>query len=983
MNKSDFISDAVALDLGKSGVKVAETLEININNEWWNFINSSEQMSLSVYNKREKAPPLITGDIMDISGMNKIRVAENNTPKTTRNPMFTAIFANGDTVVLNGSTVKPNTVTNPTYFEDRTLQILNMNSQTTSAVTLAIRKGDPWLPVYYDPIVNAICCCYRYYFMSSYRWYVVQINSNGQVISNTYVSTSAAYSANYFMTYCLPEAPQKVYAIFWTSGGAMSVKSITHAVDDNQSIKTRNLVSSSGATALSAVPTTALYSAGAYMFYLRQAESIGIAFLDSVDSRIKYVLESENWEVLHTLNDIGSGNTQLNGFGTMTTPLDGEFFMAHFKGQEFGNLGKPSGYTFPTNMVIQGFTRIGEKKFRMFGTVASTLYVYTLDPDTMTLAYEGVASTEWTVASGSLPIFLTSSGDLELYVWYRRKDPYLMLYNAGTNEVVWTWISWNNTNFPTTGLQDSYDKNYTGIWYTANKSLVFFCRVYAKYMGTSSIYMDVVTINPSDLFLCISTAEVNLLFTPDRRMSMSQVKPLPTVLYHDHAPTFPIDGVLTPIENENAYIFTFFKYNRRSTAYPVDGMYFQMGIDKRTLASGNLLLAGTLFTREGNLSISVQNQKARNEYDLDMTVDSADKDGLTRFTDGSGIRFATAGGSAVSSAIASTGTTADASGVNIPVVCNEKDVAFFISYVTNAQSTLRCSGAFLQGTPSGQTDSFDVPFIIKNAGIDSWNNISFFTGAIVDGEIPYVKLGAKTWTTKYVRAISVKDGAIYDVDAGNPVTGGIRYFYPCGSTLFWMSNTGYVEARSTGATWTAGMGEEVAMEDAPSATFHYKENNYIPYPFAREGIKVELSNISKMTKITLPETQTDLIRTMLASGTDFRGSRCVLRRVFPDHVEEGSDIVLLDGYIQDWSYSPDKKGILFTVSKTLIDVGSPFPKRLMNMGCSHVFKGVRCGYLGEDGICTKTKTDCTSKGAVTRFGGFPWVAARQRRVMWR
>ena len=35
MNKSDFISDVVALDLGKSGVKVAETLEININNEWW------------------------------------------------------------------------------------------------------------------------------------------------------------------------------------------------------------------------------------------------------------------------------------------------------------------------------------------------------------------------------------------------------------------------------------------------------------------------------------------------------------------------------------------------------------------------------------------------------------------------------------------------------------------------------------------------------------------------------------------------------------------------------------------------------------------------------------------------------------------------------------------------------------------------------------------------------------------------------------
>ena len=982
MNKSDFISDAVALDLGKSGVKVAETLEMQIGDEWWNLINSSISTAVPVYDRREETPPLAEGDILDLSGIGKTRVLANAVPKTTRNPLFTAIFESGDVVVVNGGAIRPNTSINGTYFEDRDVQITNMSTKKSKTLMFNTRKADPWLPVYYDPVINSICCCYRYYFQSSYRWYVVLIDSNGET-SSSYVSINTSHSANYFMSYSLPEAPQKVYAIFWTNGGAMSVKSITHAVGDNQNVKSRNLVSNSGAVTLSAVPVTASYSAGAYMFYFRQAESVGIAFYDSADSRIKYVLESDNWEVLYTLPDFGNGSATLSGFGTMATPHDGEFFAAHFTGQEFGNLGKPSGYTFPANMVTQGFTRIGSKNFRMFATVSTTLYVYTLDPETMTLDYHGIASTNWTVESGSVPVFLTSNGNLELYVWWRRKNPYLVLYDSGTNEIVWVWVAWDNTNFPTTGLQDSYDKNFTGIWYVTNKSLVLFCRVYAKYIGTTGAYMDVTNINSSDLFSCASENDVSALFTPANRYSMPVSSPLPSQLYHDHAPTYGIDGVLTPIETAEHYIFTFFKYNRRTTAYSREGYYFQMSIDKRTLTGGGLLKVGTLFAKEGNLSVSVQNQKSRHEYDIDLTVDSADKDGLVRFADGSGIRFAEAGGSVVSEPIASSGTTADVGGVNIPVVCSEKGVALFISYITNAVTTIRCSYVYKDSEVTGQTDSLAVPFIIKNVGIDSWNDLSFFTGDISNGEIPYVKFGAKSWTTKYVRAISAQGGKRYDVDFGNKVAGGIRYFYPCGSILFWMSNVGYSDICSTGATWTAGMGAEGSVEEALSTNVYYKNNNYIPYPFEREGIKVELSNISKMTKITLPETQTDLIRTMLADGTDFRGSRCVLRRVFPDHVEEGSDIVLLDGYIQDWSYSPDKKGILFTVSKTLIDVGSPFPKRLMNMGCSHVFKGVRCGYLGEDGICTKTKTDCTSKGAVTRFGGFPWVAARQRRVMWR
>jgi len=56
MNKSDFISDAVALDLGKSGVKVAETLEIKVGDEWWNLINSKEQANLYTFTKRREKP---------------------------------------------------------------------------------------------------------------------------------------------------------------------------------------------------------------------------------------------------------------------------------------------------------------------------------------------------------------------------------------------------------------------------------------------------------------------------------------------------------------------------------------------------------------------------------------------------------------------------------------------------------------------------------------------------------------------------------------------------------------------------------------------------------------------------------------------------------------------------------------------------------------------------------------------------------------
>lgn len=982
MNKSDFISDAVALDLGKSGVKVAETLEIEADGEWWRLINSSKSTSLPVFDHREEAPPLTSDGVIDVSGMSKIRVTENATNKDVYTPMFTALFANGDEVFIYCSSrgIYPSN----TSYSLLKIRGINKTQNVTWTKEYVIEKNDKCYPIYFDPIINAIVITYRFNYSGSRR-YAVLVNSVGTTLESPYIATTAIASTDFFKTFSLPEGQGKVYSMFWTSGGAMKIKTVAHAVGDNQASKSVTLSSNSSAVTLSLVPSTALFSAGAYMFYLRQAESVGIAFLDSADSRIKYILESENWGTLHIVADIGEGNTQLDGFGTITTPLDGEFFMAHFREEQTGNLGKPAGYSFPANMVINGFTRTGEKNFRMFGSVASTLYAYTLDPDTMSLTYDGIVTENWTGGNGK-PVMLEHSGSLEL-ISFGDVNQKLILYDGSTKTMVWLWSDWGATLFPV--YNESATTRMSNICCCSSQPLMFF----VTYKNSSNFgKVETYTIPSSLFFSCSTTAEVSALFTVARHGTYTN----PDAPNHD--PMMRVQSAeasLMMIENETHYIFPFCEYNNSNNSW---FMTVFVGISKAdvtqvTRISYVTLTGNNTTERDSVFSIAPQKQLTRHKYEQSTIVDDSTKDGLTRITNGYGIRYMSPTGSIIAGPIASLGATSkyDETIENNPnwrhyaVTCNDKGIGMFIAgkYRTTAD-TIRMTGAYYDGANiAGQTNALTTSMLVDNIALDSWNDVAIITGAISGGEIPYVKIGARSWNSKYVRALSVRDGAVYNMDAGSPILGGARYFYPCGSTMFWISNTGYAEAMSTGATWTAGMGAEGSMEEVSPIIVRYKENTYIPYPFAREGIKVELSNISKTTKVTIPETQTDLIRTMIAGGTDFRGSRCILRRLFPDHTEEGSDIILLDGYIQDWSYSPDKKGILFTVSKTLIDVGATFPKRLMNMGCSHVFKGVRCGYLGADGICTKTKTDCTAKGSVNNFGGFPWVAARQRRIMWR
>jgi len=277
-----------------------------------------------------------------------------------------------------------------------------------------------------------------------------------------------------------------------------------------------------------------------------------------------------------------------------------------------------------------------------------------------------------------------------------------------------------------------------------------------------------------------------------------------------------------------------------------------------------------------------------------------------------------------------------------------------------------------------------VPFNVRTQVVDEWNDIAIVVGAVDSGEIQYFRMTALGGRVNEIRAWSAETDEVYTVALAETPFGGAQFITFTGSEIVFRDLSGWVKYFTSGVTTDAWMSGGSGGAEPPPVIYDFEEMEFIPYPFAREGIRAELSNISKTCQVTLPETQTHFIKGLLAGGFDPRGARCILRRIFPDHAEvEGGSIILLDGYIQEWAYSPKREGIIFTISRTLLDVNNAFPKRLMNMGCSHVFRGTRCQYMGATGECLKTKTFCTSLGNVNQFGGFPWVASRQRRVMWR
>ena len=316
----------------------------------------------------------------------------------------------------------------------------------------------------------------------------------------------------------------------------------------------------------------------------------------------------------------------------------------------------------------------------------------------------------------------------------------------------------------------------------------------------------------------------------------------------------------------------------------------------------------------------------------------------------------------------------------------KKDQSFLWAFRIGYPTIYRIGADINGSVESSEYGTTNAGFNIRAFVVDEWNDKTIVIGDVDGNAIPVRILTAKNGPCNEIRGYGMESEQAYTFVLEEDAPGGHQVFRSVGSSILWRDYCGRFRVIDSGVPLDLWATEEGSPGGAPavSVIYDYEDMGFIPYPFAREGIRAELSNVSKTTQVTLPDTQDHFIRELLSSGLDPRGCRCILRRIFPDHSEdEGGSIILLDGYIQDWAYSPDKQGIIFTVSRTLLDVNNAFPKRLMNMGCGHVFRGVRCQYAGVTGLCPKTKAFCTSLGNVNQFGGFPWVAARQRRVMWR
>jgi len=981
MNNSDFLSDAVALDLGKSGVKVAETLEIEVGSEWWRLINAAAVTEGKFYKERNLSEPVIVGDTIYTESIHQ---EAGVIPQTSIDPiLFTAI--NGDVISI-------------WYCKAGIGQIYAIN-HTTGVMWKHARTGSS------SSYTSGMC----YWDAPNARIVYVQKGSStasffgsldvyGIELSNTY--TSGSFDTDFYKVVQFPEIPNDVYSLWWVDGASPRIKKITCTVGANIVTQTVSMVKATGVTILSAITGVPLAD-GVFPFYSRTYSSVGVAWRDPATGIVKYVLETDSWGTIYSLPDIAPEETTMTGFGNLVLRGETEMFVAQFDKSISGNMVLDAGYSFPANFVLLGATRVSNTTSRIWGAVGSTLYSYTLTHTTMRLVYNGVVTTSWTGMDFPLsraPICIAKQGDLELLLFQYKycgktspytldyeipwdsnpsgPDPVLCIYNSVTNSFVALWDGWNSSAvFPTT-----YNKyRLTGMVIKCGEYLLFI-----QISTYSTTYIEVRKVSISSILNCADTAALNTLIVAGTRKMVSGSSDDFFVRINPTRPGQDERHSLFELKNNAGYVLPL---TQAGWQYEYAGMNIIVDpVSLNIVTNAGMVLE---YPQYANYCVfGVQGLLPDDNFSYYGDMSGADDvyDGYYRLRGSLNSYFVA--DATWTRKMTSTYTT------HFSVqhggewrhkfsMAGKKNESLCYGWKTDGTGVVILGGSIDGDNLGGHVKTYTLPFNSNFAFLDERSNVFLVMGTPSGSTFPYWKITGVDGGQGAVRAVRLVDNDVYDVDMDISNQGGLATSRFFGSWISAKTMTGKASLYSTFATIDEGVDDPVG-EDSVPIIYSYDTKEFIPYPFAREGIRAELSNISKTTKITLPETQDNLIRGMLAAGTDFRGSRCILRRVFPDHLDEvGSDIVLLDGYIQDWSYVPGKKGIAFSVSKTLIDVGAQFPKRLMNMGCSHVFKGARCRYLGEEGRCLKTRAFCTSLGNINQFGGFPWVAARQRRVMWK
>lgn len=102
------------------------------------------------------------------------------------------------------------------------------------------------------------------------------------------------------------------------------------------------------------------------------------------------------------------------------------------------------------------------------------------------------------------------------------------------------------------------------------------------------------------------------------------------------------------------------------------------------------------------------------------------------------------------------------------------------------------------------------------------------------------------------------------------------------------------------------------------------------------------------------------------------GTTVTLRVVHSDHLPD-ADAIIEEIYTV-LSAKANEQWIPFTLGGDYpTRIRFPLDRYMTDFCRCKKFKNARCGYSGADTTCTRTLTDCRSKGNQTRFGGFPTI----------
>jgi len=994
MGRYNEFSDDIVNALSSGALKVAEALEVqDPTGAWWRLIQAKDPTTAQVFLNRTFPDPIVADGVMTLDPMQVNGKVSGYTTGYTTYPATVIAYRDTDMEPFIISVY----VSADTYMHGL---IYDKDGNLLTALTPCNVGDYVLLHAVWDHVNQRVAVAARY---SGKSWhYSFGLNSTA-VSFGGYTYTDP--SAGYMPPVSFVEAPNDIYTLF-DNAGVLSVKKTTPTA--GMSIKTLNdiLMTSGGAVTVTAATG---YRAGQVaLAYSRLLQSVVVFWVEDLTGDLYFAAESEGWATPHLVaTGFCAANEKLEHAGTMALITvgedNGEYYIFHRTKTDEGILTRPGGVSYPANMKIVGATRGTSSDFRILGSVGSDWYILEVDYDTMEIKamspgyYAGFDpyGTWGKYKQGFFFHKLAESGDLELFVVhacggvvskYASHDASIICYDKANHVIKWVWGAqneWLDSNiFPATySVPTSFWYQHRDHFILRIADQIIFWQMQYNTSSPSEHYV----IPIDTLFACQSSQDITDLLLAEyqagRRHYISDVETIMTDPYTAYSFFLPLWASNTTTWDEVAGRYRVVLFS--SASYSDYDMWrfrywdFDMNTWDLVAVSDDYLnrpqngygivAAASQYEADGTYRYNLMGTNENADPYLRWYVLAA-KIGLYDIN-GSRAYLYSLNGDRLAHIMATNSyghvVCSSVNGTNIYYTG--------LDFITGSTAQRRIPVSF---TPDERCVLVSEP-----------EDKLIYMSQITDGEIYYVKLSAFAGNDKDIIAIRSEDFTKqYEVSiTDDNVIGGWYDVIGHGSYVYARSLAGQIYIVTTGAAldeFMGGTGEQGG--EAQSIIYNYATQDYIPYPWEREGIRLEVSKLTKTCKVALPDTPDATIKNMLLAH-DFRGCRCIIRRLFLDaDLQNGApDLPLLDGFIQDWGYSTDKGAVVFSVARPLIDITSTFPRRVMNMGCSHVFKGKRCQYQGPDTYCSKTWEDCVAKGNEQNFGGFPWVAARQRRVMWK